>query len=297
MDGRIMNFRLVPHQKNFFNTRYYDDSYYNLRIEERLKFKEKLLSRLDKTFNISQNGLNYLDAVNNICFKEQNLVTLEKNKIFNGSKALILLRGTYETGRNLICKQMARLDPNAMYISTTDFNTDTTYILSVFPMFKTIVTGFYREDVFYSSTDIQLRELKVKDYLDIITFVEMHELFKEYNLILDGNRFQNYSNKFMIHSKQLDSTRDYFDLYLVNDYLYDYLNTPLSKCWYDKHGWNKPTTPDNQYCAMNDNLFKSERLNIPTYALKMENTEEMLIKFLLGDLLPIKHFKNKPLVK
>jgi len=213
------------------------------------------------------------------------------DKLYN---YVICLRGGYPQQRNTFLKKMAMLDPNTKLIDTPIDG----FKFTICPMFKTIFTGdFHRYWNPYNMIDtVSYSNFNINQILDIIkTQIHDDEQLRLYNLIIDGNLFQPYLNKMYEHTKA--AGRQYFDLYVVDPYMFDYLNTPVQKCYYKVYGWNKRPVPKDLNCYVFDNLKWSTEVNVPTKAIVLEdNINKTLAKLLTGKIEDIKHFMNKPLI-
>lgn len=222
-----------------------------------------------------------------------NLPEIEQplDKLYN---YVIMLRGGYPQQRNTLLKKMAMLDPNVSLIDTPIDGLKFT----ISPLFKTIFTGdFHRYWNPYNMIDtVPHTNFDIEEILSVIqTQIHNDELLSLYNLVLDGNLFQPYLNKMYEHTKL--AGRQYFDLYVCDPYMFDYLNTPVQKCYYKVFGWNKQPVPKDLNCYIFDNLKWSPEVNVPTKALVLEdNILKTLAKLLTGKVEDLKHFMNKPLI-
>lgn len=185
------------------------------------------------------------------------------------------------------------MDENSYYLQDVDKK----YTFLIMPMFKVIIPGFFQE--YHNPFNyIDLRtvyDYSISHYLELIDEIYETPDLEGYNFIYDGNKFLGYTNRMMIHANS-HNRMNYYDLYILDSKTYDYLNTPLKKCYYDKYGWNKYPKLRKEMCPIDDTLLTSIQNNITTYAMINKNPIDMIVDLMYGDLLDIKHFRNKPLI-
>ena len=260
------------------------------RISDRELFKNKVI---DKHWIPTSLSYAWENVITDVSSKRvADIIPLTFNNDVEHSFT-ITLRGTYSLGRNALLKQMYIMDENAYYLQDEQKQ----YIFLILPMFKTVMTGFFQEyNNPFNYIDLKgVREFKIQHFLDLVSEIyEMPEL-KGYNFIYDGNKFLGYTNRMMNHAYSHNRTQ-YFDLYILDSVTYDYLNTPLLKCYYDKFGWNKFPKLRKEFCPIDDTLLTSIQNNITTYALINKAPIDMIIELLYGELLEIRHFRNRPLI-
>lgn len=253
----------------------------------------KTLTDKVKNKHWTANSLNYAweDVIVDI-LKDKSKTELLQTTNDKDHTFTITLRGTYSLGRNALLKQMFIIDEHSYFLQDTDKK----YVFLISPMFKVIIPGFFQEyNNPFNFIDLRgVQEYSISYFLDLIGEIYETPELKGYNFIYDGNKFLGYTNRMKIHAESY-GRKEYFDLYILDSKTYDYLNTPLTKCEYDKNGWNKYPKLRREMCPIDDTLLSSIQNDIKTVALLNKSPIDMIISLLYGELLDIKHFRNKPL--